>query len=376
VGDPSLTRAVLTWFDAEKRELPWRGTADPYRIWVSEVMLQQTTVSAVRKRYGTFLLRFPDLESLARSSEEAVLAAWSGLGYYARARNLRRAARAIVSNHDGVIPRTPPELERLPGFGRYMAAAVASLAYGVRVPASDANVERVLSRVFAMRGLAGSESLRSRVLARAEDLLTARRPGDVTAALMDLGQTICTPRRPSCTMCPIASHCQARRRGNPERFPGRPARARPVPLSLAAAIAERSGRVLLVRRRSSWLDGLWEFPSAEATTAPAARRLLAARIGELGLELDPAGPIGRARHAVVNRRIEIAIFRARPGIGDAPRTRGATRWFFHRELVDAAVPTLTRKIAEAGAVGSGTLFGVIPKNCNSTPGPNKAKQRA
>jgi A/G-specific adenine glycosylase len=237
------------------------------------------------------------------------------------------------------------------------------------VPAAEANVERVLSRVFALRGLAGSADLRSRVLARAASLLPASRPGDVTAALMDLGQTICTPRRPSCPVCPIASHCRARRRGDPGLFPRRRSKPRPVRLSLAAAVAESRGRVLLVRRRSSWLDGLWEFPSAEAMTAPAARRRLARRIGEIGLELDSAGPIGRARHAVVNRRIEISIFRAHRRNGDGGLPRGTARWFSHRELAGAAVPTLTRKIAAAGAVGSGTLFGVIPNYCNSTPAP-------
>jgi A/G-specific adenine glycosylase len=311
-------------------------------------MLQQTTVSAVRNRYEKFLRRFPDVESLARASEEDVLAAWSGLGYYARARNLRRAAQVIVADHDGAIPGAPSELERLPGFGRYMAAAVASLAFGVRVAAAEANVERVLSRIFALRGLAGSADLRSRVLARADELLPEHRPGDVTAALMDLGQTICTPRRPSCPVCPFAPRCRARRRGDPERFPRRRPKPLPVSLSLAAAVAESRGRVLLVRRRSSWLDGLWEFPSAEAMTARAARRRLARRLRELGLELDSAGPIGRARHAVVNRRIDISIFTARRRNGDGGPSRVAARWFFRRELVDAAVPTLTRKIAAAG----------------------------
>ncbi|HEV8609622.1 MAG TPA: NUDIX domain-containing protein [Thermoanaerobaculia bacterium] len=311
-------------------------------------MLQQTTVSAVRKRYDTFLRRFPDVESLAQATEEEVLAAWSGLGYYARARNLRLAARAIVGEHGGVIPRAPSHLARLPGFGEYMAAAVASLAFGARVPAAEANVDRVLARVFALPGLAGSGQLRRRVLARAADLLPERRPGDLTAALMDLGQTICTPRRPACPVCPIASHCRARRRGDPGRFPRRRAKQSAVRLSLAAAVVQTSGRVLLVRRRSSWLNDLWEFPSAEGASAPAARRRLARRIGELGLELDSARPIGSARHTVVNRRIEISVFRARRGNGDRAPARGAARWFLARELDDAALPTLTRKIAAAG----------------------------
>jgi len=312
-------------------------------------MLQQTTVAAVRKRYDGFLLRFPDVESLARSTEEEVLAAWSGLGYYARARNLRLAAQAIVRNHGGSIPREPAALRRLPGFGPYMAAAVASLAYGARVPAAEANVERVLSRLFALSGLSGSPALRARVLAVAQELLPARRPGDLTAALMDLGQTVCTPRRPICPVCPVAPACEARRRGDPERFPQRRKKASPVHVSLAAAVAERRGRFLLVRRRSSWLDGLWEFPSAEGASTEEARRRLVHRVAALGLEVSDFPAIGSARHTVVNRRIEISVFRAdrasRPG---ARTDRGAGRWFLPGELADAAVPTLTRKIAAAG----------------------------
>jgi A/G-specific adenine glycosylase len=310
-------------------------------------MLQQTTVGAVRNRYEAFLRRFPDVESLARASEEEVLAAWSGLGYYARARNMRRAAQEIVQGRGGSLPDDPVDLERLPGFGPYMAAAVASLAFGARVPAAEANVERVLSRLYGLPGLAGSAALRTRVLAKAKRLLPARRPGDLTAALMDLGQTVCTPRRPSCLFCPVSQMCVARRRGEPGRIPRRSAKTAPVKLCLAAAVAERSGRVLLVLRRSTWLDGLWEFPSAEGATKPQARRRLARRITGLGLELVDSGPIGSARHAVVNRRIDISIFRACRVSGPG-RASSAGRWFLPRELDDAAVPTLTRKIAAAG----------------------------
>lgn len=316
-------------------------------------MLQQTTVSAVRNRFDEFLLRFPDVESLAAATEEEVLAAWSGLGYYARARNLRLAARALVREHGGSIPRAPAELERLPGFGPYIAAAVASLAYGARVPAAEANVERVLSRVFAVPGLAGSPALRARVLAIAEDLLPERHPGDLTAAVMDLGQTVCTPRRPICPICPVASLCEARRRGDPERFPRRAKKAPPVQLSLAAAVARHGGKVLLVRRRSSWLDGLWEFPSGEGASIAEARRRLVRRVAQLGLELCPAPPIGNARHTVVNRRIEISVFRAdRARHPVAGLDRDAGRWFLPGDLASAAVPTLTRKIAAAG-LGAG-----------------------
>lgn len=343
----SVTRRLLAWFRSKDRRLPWRGTSDPYRIWVSEVMLQQTTVGAVEKRYDAFLARFPDLASLARAREDSVLAAWSGLGYYARARNLRAAARRIVSEHGGSIPRDVRVLSELPGFGEYMAAAVASLAFGQRLPAAEANVERVLARVFALPGAAGSRPLRERVLAHARELLPAKRPGDVTAALMDLGQTICTPRRPACPVCPLAADCRARALPDPESLPSRPPRPSPVKISLSAAVAEERGRLFLVRRRSTWLDGLWEFPSAEGVTVAASRTKLARRLFALGFELADEPALGTARHAVVNRRLEITVFRARSR-GPRPRRAGAgTRWFRPADLESAAIPTLTRKVAAA-----------------------------
>ena len=313
-------------------------------------MLQQTTFSAVAPRFSPFLERFPDLRSLAAAAEDDVLAEWSGLGYYARARNLRRAAIGIVREHGGEIPRDPRTLRRLPGFGSYMAAAVASLAYGARVPAVEANVERVVSRLYAIPGDAGTPPLRTAVEARLESLLPRSRAGDLTAALMDLGQLICTPRRPACGACPLREDCEARRSGDPERFPGRRPRPATVGVWLAAAVARRGNRMLLVRRRSSWLDGLWEFPCGEAASPGAARRALSRRLAPLDLALLPSAAIGRARHAVVNRRIDIAVFAAGPAEGAGPDRR-IGRWFLPGELENAAVPTLTRKIAEAALRG-------------------------
>jgi A/G-specific adenine glycosylase len=347
----SVRRQLLGWFDREKRSLPWRETRDPYRIWVSEVMLQQTTFSAVAPRFLPFLERFPDVRALAAATEDEVLAAWSGLGYYARARNLRRAAIDVVRDHEGRIPRDPLLLRRLPGFGSYMAAAVASLAYGARVPAIEANVERVVARLFAIDGDAGAPGLRASVASSLQDLLPRSRAGDLTAALMDLGQLICTPRLPSCGACPLGAECRARRSGRPERFPGRRPRPSPVRVSLAAAVARRDGRMLLVRRESSWLDGMWEFPSGESESPAGARRALGRRLRDLKLALSGSPPIGRARHAVVNRRIEIAVFRARSERDAGPGSDQA-RWFLPGELEKAAVPTLTRKIA-AAALQSG-----------------------
>jgi len=218
-------------------------------------MLQQTTVGAVRGRYEEFLRRFPDVASLARAREESVLAAWSGLGYYARARNLRRAAREIVRLHGGRLPRDASLLRALPGFGEYMAAAVASIAFGARAPAADANVTRVLSRLFAISGEVGTSAHSGAVRARAAQILARGRPGDVTAALMDLGQLICTPRRPACPKCPLEGACAAWRRREVDRFPRRKARPATSRVFVAAALARRGGAALLVQGDRALLGG-------------------------------------------------------------------------------------------------------------------------
>ncbi len=345
---------LLAWFRREKRQLPWRGTRDPYRIWVSEVMLQQTTVGAVRGRYEAFLSRFPDIASLARARPEMVLAAWSGLGYYARARNLHEAARRILRDHAGSLPRDPAALRALPGFGEYMAAAVASLAFGARVPAVDANVTRVLSRLFAIEGVAGTRAHDEKVRAHAMALLASGRPGDVTGALMDLGQLLCTPRQPDCVACPLSAGCAARRLGAVARFPRKKPRPRTSRVFVAAAAAEDKGRVLLVPSTQELLRGLWLFPSAQADSpARALARLRVAARG-LGLLLERGGPIGQTRHTIVHRRLEIAIYRATRSA--RPRTRSPeletrnspdVRWLTSGQLQTAAIPTLTRRIAVA-----------------------------
>jgi len=311
-------------------------------------MLQQTTVAAVRGRFERFLARFPDLPALARAREDTVLAAWSGLGYYARARNLHRAARLILRQHDGCIPSDPALLRRLPGFGDYTAAAMACLAFGSRSPAADANVTRVLSRLFAIRGMASRKRHRTAVERQARSLLSSGPPERLTAALMDLGQLICLPRRPLCSVCPLAQDCACLRRGSPENYPRRAKKPRPVGLFLAAACVRLDGRVLLSPRHSSVLGGLWEFPCAEGGSPEAARRRLAGKLRPLGLELDHRAQ-GKARHTVVNRRLSIQVFPAFPNSQFAiPNSRFPhARWFTRRALDRAAIPTLTRKVARA-----------------------------
>jgi A/G-specific adenine glycosylase len=348
----SLPSRLLSWYDHEKRALPWRGTQDPYRIWVSEVMLQQTTVQAVAPRYGAFLERFPDLASLARAREQSVLAAWSGLGYYARARNLHRAARALVRERGGRWPRSADELHELPGFGEYTAAAVASLAFGQSVPAAEANVTRVLSRVHAIPGMTGGREHKREVRRRAEEWQRGapNRPGDLTAALMDLGQLVCRPRKPACAVCPIADACAARRRGVPDRYP----RRRPKPpvsrVYVAAAVAVRDGRALLLRKPERLLAGLWQFPSAEGRTPEAALAALRRELETLGLRRIRSAAASATRHTIMNRDLRIAVYPASPRFNPESTIQNpklAPRWLTAQQLRSAAIPTLTRKIALA-----------------------------
>ena len=264
-------RALLAWYDREKRELPWRGTREPYRVWLSEIMLQQTRAEAVAPRYEAFLSRFPTVEALAAADEEAVLKAWEGMGYYSRARNLRRAAMEVVRR--GGFPQSAKEWQKLPGVGAYTAAAVASIAFGEAAPALDGNQARVLSRLLAFDETVDTPQ---RLRKPAEALIDRERPGDYNQALMDLGSGICTPRAPKCETCPVAAFCAARAGGDAESYPRLPPPIARREVEVTVVLAYLGGRVLVRRRPSKGLlAGLWEFPNfSEGTledTLPGAR---------------------------------------------------------------------------------------------------------
>ena len=270
----SFRRSLLRWYDRSRRELPWRGISDPYRTWISEVMLQQTRVPVVLSYYQRFLRRFPDVRSLARAQESAVLAAWSGLGYYRRARMLHRAAREIVRDRDGRLPQSALEWRELPGVGRYTAAAIASIALGEAVAVVDGNVERVLERVLAMARTAVSHKTHWEL---AEALLSRERPGDFNQAMMELGAIVCLPGEPRCGQCPVARWCSFRME-EASGVAGTTAEA-VVPHTerrrrqVAYALALRDGQVRLRRRAASetLMPGMWELPAAGVNGArPAA----------------------------------------------------------------------------------------------------------
>jgi A/G-specific adenine glycosylase len=296
---------LLAWYDRNRRPLPWREQRDPWAVLVSEVMLQQTRAEAVVPYYLRFLARFPEAAALAHAADEELLAHWSGLGYYRRAFALRAAAREIERR--GGFPETAAALEALPGIGPYTAAAVASIAFGEAVPVLDGNAVRVLARRLALAGRSELAGARRRLRSAAADLLVPERPGDSNQALMELGATVCRPRRPRCRDCPLAADCRACAAGEPERFPERAARPRPVAVEVQAAAVERGGGLLLVRRAAEepLLGGLWELPAIEGTRPEPAR--FAAHYG--GAWRFGAAR-ARIRHAVTCRALAITAWSA------------------------------------------------------------------
>ena len=324
-----LPEDLLAWFDLHRRDLPWRRSHDPYAIWLSEVMLQQTRVETVLPFYNRFLERFPTVEDLARASVEEVLTLWSGLGYYRRARQLHAAARRVAEL--GAFPSTLEGLLALPGIGAYTAAAVASIAFGAAAPVMDGNVERVLSRCLALDADPKSGDARRQLLAAAAELLDLRRPGDSNQALMELGATLCSPRRPKCLLCPLRPDCRAAREGDPERYPVGRVKREGERHRLAVAVVEKDGGVLLFRRPedSALLAGTWELPwvTLEVNGVPeeeAPETALAARYGGRWT-LGPR--MAGVRHGITYRDLEVDVHPASLAWGGEVREGWAAGWF-------------------------------------------------
>ena len=337
-----LRAPILAWYRRRKRDLPWRRTSDPYAIWVSEVMLQQTTVAAVVPYYERFLDRFPDPAALASASEEDVLAAWSGLGYYRRARALREGAIAVMERHGGRLPEGTEALLELPGVGRYTAGAIQSVAFGRARPVVDGNVKRVYSRLFALEGT--PREIETRCWSIAEALVRGRSPGNLNQAVMELGATVCVPKNPRCPSCPLSRWCLARREGRTAELPASRKAAAPRALEIAVAWIEDRGRVLLERKRTGGaLRGAWDLPMT---------RGLAERHG---LDLRLGAPIARVRHAILDTRLAITVRRG--SIAARPAPSEALRWVASDELDRAAVSGATLKIARALAAQSRSQVG-------------------
>jgi A/G-specific adenine glycosylase len=355
--DPGdIAVALLRHFDAHRRAMPWRETADPYRIWVSEIMLQQTRVDTVIPYWERWVERFPTVAELAEADLDEVLKHWEGLGYYSRARNLHRAARMVRERFDGILPRTPADLRTLPGVGEYTAGAVASIAYDVPVPAVDGNVRRVLCRLHDLEA-PGAAELRD----RAARLVPGDRPGDFNQALMELGATICTPRNPACHACPIAGACEARRLGVQMDRP-RPREQKPVPDRRVRTfvLARRDGALLLARRpEDGLLGGLWELPGEPLQ--PGIEPVVEAGVPAPG----PTAGLTPVRHTFSHMRVtyrpEVLRVESGPGVRGRPAVKSPPAddiaWVRPEHLDAFALPVAQQKIVAQLASLPGLLFG-------------------
>jgi A/G-specific adenine glycosylase len=343
---------LLGWYDRHRRALPWRARpgerSDPYRIWLSETMLQQTTVKAVAPYYARFLARWPDLNALAASSLDEVLAAWAGLGYYARARNMHACARAVVERYGGQFPASEQMLRELPGIGAYTAAAVAAIAFDQPATPVDGNIERVIARLYAVA--TPLPAGKGKITRHACALTPAKRAGDFAQALMDLGATICTPKKPACILCPWNTSCAARARSEPELFPLRAPKREGQLRRGAAFVAKRADECVLLRTRPArgLLGGMAEVPTtAWAADFDLGQALAAApRFGASQKRVAWRKMAGVVRHVFTHFSLELTVYRTEVSRGVA--APAGTRWVAIRELDGEALPSLMRKVIAHG----------------------------
>jgi A/G-specific adenine glycosylase len=346
-ANAALRRALRRWYAGAARDLPWRRTRDPYRLWISEIMLQQTQVRTASPYYERFVSEFPTVGTLAAAPLDRVLKLWEGLGYYSRARNLHRAALTIVRDYGGRLPTTAEELQHLPGVGRYTAAAIASIAFGQRCAVVDGNVKRVLARLFAIDRPIDDPRVVAELWQRAQDLCPPRDPGAHNQAMMELGARICTPRRPRCDACPLRRCCTAAAEGRHQELPlRRPNRAVPTVERVAAAIVRR-GRLLLLQRPPTGLfGGLWELPGADLANGTAPNRALTAAARRLlGIRIAVGRLIGTVVHGLTHRLLCTHVFRcaARPG-QIRPSHHVRMCWASPAQLEALALARLDRKV--------------------------------
>jgi len=341
---------LLAWYATHKRDLPWRhDTHDPYRVWISETLLQQTQVVTAIPYYERFLARFPDVHALAAANLDDVLKVWEGAGYYARARHLHRAAREIVARLGGRIPSTVDELLTLPGIGRYTAGAIASIAFNCDAPVLDGNTTRVLCRYFNIANDSKASQTQKELWRLAEELLPHGRAGDFNQALMELGATICTPRNPQCAACPLSRGCAARRLGIQANLPTKRKKKKLPHHQVAVGVIWKRNKMLIARRfEKELLGGLWEFPGGHRKRGEALAQCVAREVcEELGIEVAVGEEFAVVEHAYSHFRITLHAFHCR-WLRGRPRALGcaAWKWVSPRELSRYAFPAANRKVIE------------------------------
>jgi A/G-specific adenine glycosylase len=342
----ALRRSLLAWFRRHARELPWRRSKDPYRVWLSEIMLQQTRVETVIPYYERFTAAFATVQDLAAATDDQVLKLWEGLGYYSRARNLRATAKIVVEGYGGRFPEDAEALQQLPGLGRYSAGAVASIAFGQPVPVLDGNVRRVLTRVFAIRRQADDPQLTKELWSLAERLVAPRVPGDFNQALMELGACRCTPATPDCVHCPLRRSCDAHKQGIQTKLPLRRKKKGIPHYEVVAAALERDGRYLFGKRpTTAMLGGLWELPGGKVKPEePHSRALRRELVEKLGVEIDVGDLAATVVHRYTHFYITLYVYRGTlQSATPEAREHDELKWISPEEIGQHAFPTSTRK---------------------------------
>lgn len=345
-----FTVSLLNWYYEHARSLPWRGRTDSYAIWVSEIMLQQTRVETVIPYFERWMKRFPTVRALAQASQQEVLAAWEGLGYYSRARNLHRAAQIVVERYGGELPADAAELQRLPGIGRYTAGAIASIAFGRDEAALDGNIRRVLARMFNVTEPARSPAGERRLWELAVENLPPGRAGDYNQAIMDLGAVVCTPRAPACPACPIQQLCEAYRLGIQDERPVKLPKEPTPHYTVTAAVIEQGDAVLITQRpQNGLLGGLWEFPGGKIEPGEDFQTCLKREIREeLGAAIQVGEPFGVYEHAYTHFRVTLHAYRCRLEAGSQPQAVQVQdwRWVPRSELHAYPMGKIDRQISD------------------------------
>jgi A/G-specific adenine glycosylase len=343
-----FSKKILNWYDSHARELPWRGIADPYAVWISEIMLQQTRIETVIPYFERLMQRFPSVLELAAAPQKDILNLWEGLGYYARARNLHRAAQVIVEEHGGELPGDPKALRSLPGIGRYTAGAIASIAFGLNEPALDGNIRRVLARVFDVDRPARSMGGEKRLWELAMEHLPPGKAGNYNQALMDLGAVVCTPKSPDCSNCPVSDLCLARALGVQEQRPVKKPKSTVPHRTVAAAIIQRNGRTLIAQRPDrGLLGGMWEFPGGKTKPGETLASCLKREIcEELNIDIEIGKPFGVYEHAYTHFKITLHAFCCTLPQGEPnPQEHNDLRWVTPSEMEDYPMGKIDRQIA-------------------------------
>ena len=338
---------LLKWYDRQKRDLPWRDNADPYRVWVSEIMLQQTQVATVIPYFDRWMDTFPTVRHLAESPLNTVLKHWEGLGYYTRARNLHKAAQQVVSDHAGHVPDHFEGLLALPGIGRYTAGAIASIAFDRAVPVLDGNVKRVFSRLYCLDENGATPKSENALWRVAESLVPPKRPGDFNQALMELGATVCLPKKPACAACPLKKICAAAAQGQQDRFPPPKPRAPSKKIEVSAAVIRRNGKVFIQQRpHKGLMGGLWEFPGGKLEKGESPEAALTREIHEeLGVRVTPGEKLLTIRHTYTQFRVTLHVFPCKLEKGRLNPTQCEQwKWVLPEELDRYPFPAANVKI--------------------------------